>query len=120
MPTKILKDQNHLFHSIPELEWDRFLPYIEIVEMSLGMVLCRPGMKLSHAYFPSTSIVSILHDLEDGTSAEVAAVGNEGLIGISIFMAVAPLVAQPSLRAPGWVTELDQTFFWRNLITPLL
>lgn len=86
MPTKILKDQNHLFHSIPQAEWDRFLPYIETVEMPLGMVLCRPGMKLSYAYFPSTSIVSILHDLEDGTSAEVAAVGNEGLIGISIFM----------------------------------
>ncbi len=86
MPTKIPKDQNHLFHSIPDVEWGRFLPYIETVEMPLGMILYKPGMKLSHVYFPSTSIVSILHDLADGTSAEVAAVGNEGLVGISIFM----------------------------------
>ncbi|SMC79148.1 Crp/Fnr family transcriptional regulator [Polynucleobacter kasalickyi] len=81
-----LKDQNHLFHSIPTSEWERLLPHIEAVEMPLGMVMSEPGMKLSHAYFPSTAIVSVLHALENGTSAEVAAIGNEGLIGISIFM----------------------------------
>lgn len=81
-----LKDQNHLFHSIPAVEWERLLPHIESVDMPLGMILCEPGMKLSHAYFPSTAIVSLLHELENGASAEVAAVGNEGLIGISIFM----------------------------------
>jgi len=54
--------------------------------MPLGMSMIEPGMKLSFAYFPSTAIVSILHELENGSSAEVAAVGNEGLVGISIFM----------------------------------
>ena len=81
-----LKDQNHLFHSIPDIEWERLLPHVEAVEMPLGMVLAEPGMKFSHVYFPSTAIISLIHTLENGTSAEVAAIGNEGIIGISIFM----------------------------------
>jgi len=80
------KAQNHLFNCIPNHEWDRLLPNVEKVEMPLGMSMIEPGMKLSFAYFPSTAIVSILHELENGSSAEVAAVGNEGLVGISIFM----------------------------------
>ena len=84
--TSPIKVQNHLFSCIPNHEWERLLPHIEKVEMPLGMAMIEPDMKLSHAYFPATAIVSILHELENGTSAEVAAVGNEGLVGISIFM----------------------------------
>ena len=84
--TTSIKVQNHLFNCIPNHEWDRLLPNVEKVEMPLGMSMIEPGMKLSFAYFPSTAIVSILHELENGSSAEVAAVGNEGLVGISIFM----------------------------------
>lgn len=86
MVAKPLKDQNHLFHSIPPGEWERLVPHIEPVDLPLGKLLCEPGMQLGHAYFPATAIISILYELEDGTSAEVATVGNEGLIGISIFM----------------------------------
>lgn len=82
----ILKDQNHLFKSIPEIEWQRLLPHIELVELPLGMVLCKPGMKMSHVYFPSTAIVSLIHELENGASSEVATIGHEGLLGFSIFM----------------------------------
>ena len=84
--TTSIKVQNHLFNCNPNHEWDRLLPNVEKVEIPLGMSMIEPGMKLSHAYFPATAIVSILHELENGTSAEVAAVGNEGLVGISIFM----------------------------------
>ena len=86
MLNRPLKDQNHLFHSIPSADWERLLPHIEKIEMNLGMILSEPGMKLSHAYFPTTAIISVLHALENGSSAEVAAIGNEGLAGISIFM----------------------------------
>ena len=86
MDTKVLKDQNYLFHSIPTEEWERLAPLIEPVDLPLGKVLYEPGMKMSHVYFPSTAIVSLLYALENGSSAEIAIVGNEGIVGISIFM----------------------------------
>lgn len=81
-----MKYQNYLFHSIPDKEWDRLLPFIEPVSLPLGKVLYEPGMKMSYVYFPTTSIVSLLYALENGSSAEIAVVGNEGIVGISIFM----------------------------------
>ncbi len=86
MESKILRDRNYLFHSIPDPEWERLLPYIEPVSLPLGKVLYEPGTKMTHLYFPSTAIVSLLYALENGSSAEIAIVGNEGVVGISIFM----------------------------------
>jgi CRP-like cAMP-binding protein len=86
MELQSLKDQNHLFQYIPTIEWDRLLPNIEPVELPLGKVLYEPGTKMSHVYFPTTAIVSLLYALENGSSAEIAIVGNEGVVGISIFM----------------------------------
>lgn len=86
METKLIKEQNYLFHSIPSVEWERLLPYIELIELPLGKVLYEPGTKMSHVCFPSTAIVSLLYALENGSSAEIAIVGNEGVVGISIFM----------------------------------
>lgn len=86
METKAIKDQNYLFHSIPSIEWERLLPHIEPAELPLGKVLYEPGTKMSHVYFPTTAIVSLLYALENGSSAEIAIVGNEGVVGISIFM----------------------------------
>ena len=71
---------------MPEAEWKRWLPDIEAVDLPLGKVLYEPGATLSHVYFPTTAIVSLLHVLENGASAEIAVVGNEGLVGISLFM----------------------------------
>ncbi|MBU3538944.1 Crp/Fnr family transcriptional regulator [Polynucleobacter sp. UK-Gri1-W3] len=86
MELKYLKAQNHLFQYIPIVEWERLLPNIEPIELPLGKVLYEPGTKMSHVYFPSTAIVSLLYALENGSSAEIAIVGNEGVVGISIFM----------------------------------
>jgi CRP-like cAMP-binding protein len=86
MEIKNLKDQNGIFHSIPDLEWKRLLPYITLCELPLGKVLYEPGTKMSHVYFPATAIVSILYALENGSTAEIAVVGHEGVVGISIFM----------------------------------
>lgn len=86
METKILKDQNHLFHSIPQEEWNRLLPHIEQVDLPLGKVLYEPGVKMNYLYFPVSAIVSLLYALENGSSAEIAVAGNEGVVGISIFM----------------------------------
>jgi CRP-like cAMP-binding protein len=78
--------ENHLFAALPDAEAQRWLPQLERVEMPLGQVLYESGGTLSHVYFPTTAIVSLLYVMENGASAEIAVVGNEGIVGISLFM----------------------------------
>ncbi|MDR3446716.1 MULTISPECIES: Crp/Fnr family transcriptional regulator [unclassified Dyella] len=78
--------QNQLLAALPGAEWARWAPHLESVDMPLGKVLYESGSRLSHVYFPTTSIVSLLYVMEDGASAEIAVVGNEGIVGISLFM----------------------------------
>ena len=78
--------ENHLLAALPADEWARWMPELEPVSMSLGQVLYESGMTMTHVYFPTTSIVSLLYVMEDGASAEIAVVGNEGIVGISLFM----------------------------------
>ena len=77
---------NHLLAALPESEWRRWSPQLEQVDLPLGQVLYESGGSLSHVYFPTTAIVSLLYVLENGASAEIAVVGNEGIVGISLFM----------------------------------
>lgn len=78
--------QNHLLDALPHSEYERIVPLLEFVPMNLGDVLSEPNSKLPYAYFPTTAIVSLLYVLEDGASAEIAIVGNEGIFGVSLFM----------------------------------
>ena len=78
--------KNQLLAALPDAEWQRWLPQLEAVEMPLGQVLYESGSTLRYVYFPTSSIVSLLYLLESGASAEIAIVGNEGLVGISLFM----------------------------------
>jgi len=78
--------QNHLLDQLPKAEQQRWFPNLELVEMPLGAVLYESGGTLTHVYFPTTSIVSLLYVMENGASAEIAVVGNEGLVGVSLFM----------------------------------
>jgi CRP-like cAMP-binding protein len=77
---------NHLLAALPQDQWHRWLPHLEHVEMPLGQVLYEPGSTLSHVYFPTTAIVSLLYVMQNGESAEIAVVGNEGVVGVSLFM----------------------------------
>jgi CRP-like cAMP-binding protein len=77
---------NLLLAALPDAEWARWQPQVEPVELPLGKVLYESGMKLDYVYFPTTAIVSLLYVMEDGASAEIAVVGFEGLVGISLFM----------------------------------
>jgi len=77
---------NQLLAALPEAEWERWLPDLELVEMPLGEVLYESGRTLAHVYFPTDAIVSLLYVMENGSSAEIAVVGNEGVVGISLFM----------------------------------
>jgi CRP-like cAMP-binding protein len=78
--------QNHLLAALPAAEFDRLAPHLELVPLPLGEVLYEPGEELKHAYFPTTAIVSLHYVMESGASAETAGVGNEGVVGISLFM----------------------------------
>jgi CRP-like cAMP-binding protein len=77
---------NQLLAALPPEEWSRWQPQLELVDLPLGKVLYEPGDTLSHVYFPTTAIVSLLYVMENGASAEIAVVGFEGIVGISIFM----------------------------------
>ena len=78
--------KNHLLAALPDEEWQRWLPALEAVELPLGQALYEPGVTLDHAYFPTTAIVALMYVMESGASAEIAVVGNEGIVGISLFM----------------------------------
>src|ERR1043165_523474 len=78
--------QNHILDALPQLERERLFPHLKLVPMPLGMVLYESGAALRHVYFPTDSIVSLLYVMQDGASAEIAVVGNEGVIGVSLFM----------------------------------
>jgi len=77
---------NHLLAALPSAARQRWLPHLELADMPLGEVLYESGGTLNHVYFPTTAIVSLLYVMQNGASAEIAVVGNEGIIGISLFM----------------------------------
>src|SRR5438132_2577275 len=78
--------QNHLLEALPASDYERLSAHLELVPMGLGEVLYESGVQLRYVYFPTTSIISLLYVMEDGASAEIAIVGNEGILGISLFM----------------------------------
>jgi CRP-like cAMP-binding protein len=78
--------ENQLLAALPEVELQRWRPHLEYVEMRLGEVLYEAGSTLSHVYFPTTAIVSLLYVMQNGESAEIAVVGNDGLVGVSLYM----------------------------------
>ena len=79
-------NQNHLLAALPTAEFEHVAAHLELVALPLGEILYEPGAQMSHAYFPVTAVVSLHYVMESGASAESAGVGNEGVVGISLFM----------------------------------
>jgi hypothetical protein len=96
-----LHQRNQLLAALPDAEWKRWQGELELVDMPLGEALYESGVAMNHVYFPIDAIVSLLYVLEDGGSAEIAVVGNEGLVGISIFMGGSPPPAGPWCKVPA-------------------
>ena len=86
MPDSHDPRQNHLLAALPADEYARLAQQLELIPLALGDVLYESGAPMHHVYFPTDSIVSLLYVMEDGASAEIAMVGNEGVVGISLFM----------------------------------
>lgn len=93
--------QNRLLAALSEPELGRFVPHLEFVEMHRGNVLYESGTHPTYAYFPTTAIVSLLYVLENGTCAEMAVVGFEGVVGVSIFMGGGCTSSRAVVQSPG-------------------
>ncbi len=78
--------QNHLLDALPAADYAHLLPDLELIPMPLGWAVYEPGGQMGYLYFPTTSLVSLLYVMESGASAEIAITGNEGLVGIALFM----------------------------------
>jgi CRP-like cAMP-binding protein len=98
--------QNHLLAVLPEEEYARLFSHLELVPMPLGEAVCEPGAPMRHVYFPTTSIVSLLYVMDDGASAEIAVVGNEGIVGISVFMGGETTTSRAVVQSAGHAYRL--------------
>jgi CRP-like cAMP-binding protein len=102
--------QNHLLDALPSADYERLASHLELIPMRLGDVLYEPGVKLRYVYFPTTSIVSLLYVMEDGASAEIAVVGNEGILGISLFMGGDTTPSRAVVQSAGYGFRLKAEF----------
>jgi CRP-like cAMP-binding protein len=99
--------QNQLLAALPEVELQRWVPQLESVELALGQVLYESGAAMPYVYFPTNAIVSLLYVLEDGASAEIAVVGFEGVVGVSIFMGGGSTPSRAVVQSAGFGYRLS-------------
>jgi CRP-like cAMP-binding protein len=100
--------QNHLLAALPQEDFEPLVAQLELVPMPLGKMLYEPGGQLQHAYFPTTSIVSLHYVMESGASAETAGVGNEGVVGISLFMGGDTTPSSAVVQTAGHAYRLER------------
>jgi CRP-like cAMP-binding protein len=101
MPTIVSPQQNQILDALPSAERERLFPHLKLVPMPLGAVLYESGDRLRHIYFPTDSIVSLLYVMADGASAEISIVGNEGAIGVALFMGGETTTSRAIVQSAG-------------------
>lgn len=102
--------QNHLLSALPAAEYDRLLPHLERIPMPLGKVIYESGDNLEYGYFPTTCIVSKLYIAENGATSEIAVVGNDGIVGVFLFMGGATMPHRAIVRNAGDAYRLQKQF----------
>lgn len=100
--------QNYLLAALPMTEFEALAGHLELVPMRLGQMLYEPGGQLQHAYFPTTSIISLHYVMESGASAETAGVGNEGMLGVSLFMGGDTTPSSAVVQTAGHAYRLER------------
>ncbi len=100
---------NHILEALPALERERLFPHLELISMPLSSVLYESGDALRHIYFPTNCIVSLLYVMQDGASAEIAVVGNEGAIGVALFMGGETTPSRAIVQSAGCAFRLTRT-----------
>jgi CRP-like cAMP-binding protein len=107
-PRSIDSRQNHLLAVLPPPVYQRIEASLELVLMPLGEVLHEPGVRMDHAYFPTTAIVSLLYVTAEGASAEIAVVGNDGIVGVSLFMGGETSINRAVVQSAGHAYRLSR------------
>ena len=103
--------QNHILAAMNEEESERLSPHLELVKMPLGDMLYQPNEQLRHAYFPTSAIISLHYVTESGASAEVSGVGNEGVVGIPLFMGGDSTSSSAVIQTAGHAFRLEREIF---------
>jgi CRP-like cAMP-binding protein len=111
VPAALDPKHNHLLAALPQSVFGRWSPHLEYIKLPMGRVLHECGQVVSHLYFPSTAVVSLLNVMKNGAAAELAVVGNEGVIGISLFMGVDSTPTRAVIQSPGWAFRLRSQVF---------
>lgn len=101
-------NHNHLLAALPTAEFEALAEHFKLVEMPLGQFLYDPGEQLQHAYFPTTAIVSLHYVLESGATAQSATVGNEGMVGVSLFMGGETTPSSAVVQTAGQAYRLER------------
>src|SRR5688572_10223578 len=107
MPYPPSLELNRILHELPAPERERLYPHLQLVPMALGEVIYESGARLRHIYFPTDSIISLLYVLKDGESAEIAVVGNEGAVGVSLFMGGETTPSRAVVQSAGHAYRLS-------------
>jgi CRP-like cAMP-binding protein len=98
--------RNHLLGALPNSDFDRLTPHLRLVSLSLGEALYESGIALRHVYFPIDSIVSLLNVMADGAAAEIAVVGNDGVVGVSLFMGGESTPSRAVVQSAGYAYRM--------------
>src|ERR1039457_5575972 len=102
-------NQNHLLAALSSAEFEPLAAHLELVPLSLGEVLYEPGGQLQHAYFPTTAIASLHYVTKSGASTEIAGVGNEGVVGVSIFLGGNTTPSSAVVQTAGHAYRLERS-----------
>lgn len=100
--------RNRILAALPAQDYERLLPDLQFVEMPLGLTMSESGDHVNYLHFPTAGIVSLIYELEDGSSSEIALVGNEGMVGISIFMGGDSMPSSTEVQSAGWGYRLSR------------
>lgn len=103
------KPCNHLLSILPAEEFNRIRPYLELVSLPLGRTLYESGGRMNYVYFPTTAIVSLLSEMDNGASAEIAVVGRDGVVGIAVFMGGETMLSRSVVQSEGFAYKLGAT-----------
>lgn len=108
---------NQILGALPAADYERLLPHLELVPMPLGWTLSESGDHVDYLHFPVTGIISLIYDLEDGSSSEIALVGNEGMVGISIYMGGESMPSSTVVQSTGQAYRLSRKIMKKEFAT---
>lgn len=106
---------NHLLGALPAREWQALTPQLELVELRSGQLLCDSGQRIRHVYFPTTAIISLLHSMENGGSAEIAAIGCEGMTGVPILTGGDTMPTRVQVQCSGFAYRMTDVVLREQL-----